>query len=177
MPFIPPVCQGQTLWVIVLMTVVETTTVERAVAWEMLGRGLCVEEEFIGELLTVTMGALVVLRVIVRVVETTVVTVFALGVTVATAVYVARAFVSVFVCVLNIVVVLHTEMVFAGGAGQALVHAGQMTLLAMPFNQDGGLRLRASGATVTEEGKAMVVVSVTDKRGGSRLLKERGTVS
>ena len=75
----------------------------------------------------------------VSVVETTAVTVLAVGVTLTVVVAVARAAVAVRVCVLVTVVVLHMDTVFAGGAGQILVHAGQMRLFATPFSQDGGL--------------------------------------
>ena len=75
----------------------------------------------------------------VNVVETTAVTVFAVGVTLMVVVAVARAAVAVRVCVLVTVVVLHMDTVFAGGAGQTLVHAGHIRLFATPFSQDGGL--------------------------------------
>ena len=86
-----------------------------------------------------TIGVTVVYSVTVSVVEMTAVTVFAVGVTLTVVVAVARAAVAVRVCVFVTVVVLHMDTVFAGGAGQTLVHAGQIRLFATPFSHDGGL--------------------------------------
>jgi hypothetical protein len=41
------------------------------------------------------------------------------------------------------------------------MHAGQIRLLAMPFNHEGGLTFRGAGAWVGAVGKLMVLVSVT----------------
>lgn len=86
-----------------------------------------------------TTGVTVVYSVTVSVVDMTAVTVLAVGVTLTVVVAVVRAAVAVRVCVLVTVVVLHIDTVFAGGAGQTFVHAGQIRLFVTPFSQDGGL--------------------------------------
>ena len=85
------------------------------------------------------MGVTVVESVRVSVVEMIAVTIFAVGVTLTVVVAVVRAAVAVRVCVFVTVVVLQMDTVFAGGAGQTLVHAGQIRLSATPFSHDGGL--------------------------------------
>jgi hypothetical protein len=58
-----------------------------------------------------------------------------------------------------VVVPLHTVTVFAGGAGQTLIHAGQMWLSATRFSHEGGLTPRAR--SVGALGMPAVIVSVS----------------